>query len=220
MADVRVNGKRIPPLQAVGDIATLIQKLEGLAVKNNCALTGLRVNNSEIDIDNMEYHRMKLDNEDTIEAKFDTPEQLSFESLQVALDMAELLLFDLKVATLKIWDRDDAYTKTLETLIEDCNLFLSLAARPIYLLNRKPEDMEVEAQNCLQELDRIANYVENATLLAVHGRNKEACYVLVGMVKAAIERWNGLSAIFAESLNIDQNASHPFSQENGHLESA
>lgn len=209
MADVRVNGKREPALQSVDNIATLIQKLENLATKSNSALTALKVNNSDIDIDNNEFRRMKLENEDTIEAKFDTPEQLSFESLQVALDMADLLIFDLKVAAIKIWDNEKAYEKTLETLLQDCNLFLTLAAKPIYLLNKEPEALEVEAQNCLQELDRIANYVENATLLAVHGRSKDACYVLVGMVKAAIERWNGLSAIFAQSLNINNEIKIP-----------
>lgn len=203
MADVRVNGERIPPLQSVDNIATLIQRLENLANKNNSALTSLRVNNSDIDIDNIEFHKMKLDNEDTVEAKFDTPEQLSFESLQVALEMADLLIFDLKVATIKIWDNDKAYEKTLETLLHDCNLFLSLAAKPIYLLGKQPENLEVEPQNCLQELDRIANYVENATLLAVHGRHKDACFVLVGQAKAAVERWIGLSAIFAQSLDIN-----------------
>ena len=213
MADVRVNGKRIPPLQSINDIATLILKLENLADKSNSALTSLKVNNSDIDIDNIEFHRMKLDNEDTIEAKFDTPEQLSFESLQVALEMSDLLIFDLKVATLKIWDNEAAYEKTLQTLLEDCNLFLTLAAKPIYLLNKDPEMMEVEAQNCLQELDRVANYVENATILAVHGRNKDACFVLVGMVKAAIERWNGLSAIFAQSLNINKDSNTPILSE-------
>ncbi len=203
MADVRVNGKRVPPLQSVNDMATLIGKLETLANKNNSALTSLMVNNADIDIDNKEFHRMKLENDDTIDVKFDTAEQLSFESVQVALDMADLLLFDLKVATLKIWENDKAYEKTLETLLEDCNLFLTLAAKPIYLLNKEPESLEVEAQNCLQELDRIANYVENATLLAVRGYAKESCTVLVGMVQAAIERWSGLSAIFAQSLHIN-----------------
>ena len=203
MADVRVNGKRVPPLQSVNDMATLIGKLETLANKNNSALTSLMVNKADIDIDNKEFHRMKLENDDTIDVKFDTAEQLSFESVQVALDMADLLLFDLKVATLKIWENDKAYEKTLETLLEDCNLFLSLAAKPIYLLNKEPESLEVEAQNCLQELDRIANYVENATLLAVRGYAKESCTVLVGMVQAAIERWSGLSAIFAQSLHIN-----------------
>jgi hypothetical protein len=203
MADVRVNGKRIPPLQTVNDMATLIKKLESLANQNNSALTNLMVNNSNIDIDNKDYYRMKLENDDTVEAKFDTPEKLSFESLQVALDMADLLILDLKLATLKIWENDKIYEKSLETLLEDCNLFLSLAAKPIYLLNKNPHELNIDAQNCLQELDKIANHVEDATLLAVHGRNKDSCYVLVGMVKSSIERWIGLSAIFAESLNIN-----------------
>ena len=204
MADVRVNGKRVPPLQAVDNLAILIQRLENMASKNNSALTSLDVNNSSINLEEKEkYYKMKLEIDDTIEAKLDTSEQLSFESLQVALDMSDLLTFDLKVVTLKLWDNDKSYEKNLETLLQDCNLFLSLAARPIYLLNKEPETLEVEAQNCLQELDRIANYVENATLLAVNNKPKDACFILVGMVKSAIERWTGLSAIFAQTLDIN-----------------
>jgi hypothetical protein len=204
MADVRVNGKRIPPLQAIDTMSVLIDKLENLAHKSGSALTSLSVNNHDIDFENKEFHRMKLEQEDTIDVKFDSAEQLSFETLQVALDMADLLMFDLKVASIKIWDGEPQFEKPLETLLEDCHLFLSLAARPIYLLNKDPLQMEVEAQTCLQELDRIASYVENATLLAVRGFHKESCTVLVGMVQAAIERWVGLSAIFAQSLQINQ----------------
>ena len=60
MADVRINGKRIPPLQTVNDIAVLIQRLETLAGKSNSALTSLKVNNFDIDIDNIEFQKMKF----------------------------------------------------------------------------------------------------------------------------------------------------------------
>ncbi len=210
MADVRVNGRRVPPLETIDNMATLISKLENLANKNNSALTALSVNSSDIDIDNIEYHRMKLENEDTIDAKFDTSEQLSYESLQVALDMADLLIFDLKVSAIKIWGTEKDYDKTLESLLDDCNLFLTLAAKPLYLLNQKPQDLDVEPQNCLQELDRIASYIQDAIMLAVNGQNENACIVLVGRVKPAIERWIGLSAIFAQSLNINSDSNIPF----------
>ncbi len=203
MADVRINGKRLPPLQSIDTLAALMKKLEAIAQKNNSALTSLSINNNNIDIDNPEYLRLKLENEDTIDAKLDTSEQLSYESLQVALDMAGLLVFDLKVVTLKLWDSGKNYEKSLETLLNDCNLFLSLGARPIYLLNKDPEKLESEAQLFLRQLDAIAYHVEDATLLAVHGHSKEACYVLVGMVKPAIERWIGLSAKFAQILDIN-----------------
>lgn len=203
MADVRINGKRLPPLQSIDTLAALMKKLEAIAQKNNSALTSLSINNNNIDIDNPEYLRLKLENEDTIDAKLDTSEQLSYESLQVALDMAGLLVFDLKVVTLKLWDSGKNYEKSLETLLNDCNLFLSLGARPIYLLNKDPEKLESEAQLFLRQLDSIAYHVEDATLLAVHGHSKEACYVLVGMVKPAIERWIGLSAKFAQILDIN-----------------
>lgn len=203
MADVRVNGKRVPPLQSIDTLAALMKKLESIAQKNNSAITSLSINNSIIDIDNPEFLRLKLETEDTIDAKLDTPEQLSNESLQVALDMAGLLVFDLKVVTLKLWDSGKNYEKSLETLLNDCNLFLSLGARPIYLLNQDPEKLEPEAQLFLRQLDTIAQHVEDATLLAVHGHSKDACYVLVGMVKPAIERWIGLSAKFAQILDIN-----------------
>lgn len=203
MADVRVNGKRVPPLQSIDNISNLINKLEAIALKNNSALTSISVNNSTIDIDNPEFHRLKLETEDTVDVKIDTPEQLSYESLQVALDMAGLLVFDLKVVAVRLWESGKNYEKSLETLLNDCNLFLSLGARPIYLLNKDPNNIEEEAQECLKQLDAIANHVEDATLLAVHDSPKEACYVLVGMVKPAIERWIGLSAKFAQILDIN-----------------
>lgn len=203
MADVRVNGKRIPPLQSIDTLSVLMKRLEAIAQKNNSSLTSLSINNTSIDIDNPEFLRLKLENEDTIEARLDTPEQLSYESLQVALDMAGLLVFDLKVVTLKLWDSGKNYEKSLEILLNDCNLFLSLGARPIYLLNKDPDTLELEAQLFLRQLDTIAHHVEDATLLAVHEHAKEACYVLVGMVKPAIERWIGLSAKFAQILDIN-----------------
>jgi len=203
MADVRVNGKRVPPLQSIDNISNLINKLEAIALKNNSALTSISVNNSAIDIDNPEFHRLKLETEDTVDVKIDTPEQLSYESLQVALDMAGLLVFDLKVVAVRLWESGKNYEKSLETLLNDCNLFLSLGARPIYLLDKDPNNIEEEAQECLKQLDTIANHVEDATLLAVHDSPKEACYVLVGMVKPAIERWIGLSAKFAQILDIN-----------------
>ncbi|APJ03403.1 hypothetical protein [Silvanigrella aquatica] len=203
MADVRVNGKRIPPLQSIDTLSALMTKLESIAQRNNSSVTALCINNSSIDLDNPEFLRLKLENEDTVDAKLDTAEQLSYESLQVALDMAGLLVFDLKVVTLKLWDSEKNYEKSLETLLNDCNLFLSLGARPIYLLNKDPEKIEPEAQTFLKQLDAIAYHVEDATLLAVHGHAKDACYVLVGMVKPAIERWIGMSAKFAQILEIN-----------------
>ncbi len=203
MADVRINGKRIPPLQVINDISQLIQKLDILANESNSVLTSLLLNNSAIDVDNFEYHKLKLEKEDTLDARFDTAEQLSFESLQVALDMADLLILDLKMAAVKIWDNNSDYIVVLDTLIEDCRLFLNLAARPVALLHKNLDDLDVEPRNCLQELDRIAGDVENATLLAVRGYPKESCFVLGDRVKSAIERWVGLSALFARSLNIN-----------------
>lgn len=203
MADVRINGKRFPPLQSIDNLSLLMTKLESIAIKNNSAVTSLSINNSNIDIDNPEYLRLSLETEDTIDARIDNAEQLSFESLQVALDLAGLLVFDLKVVTLKLWDSGKNYEKSLETLLHDCNLFLSLGARPIYLLNKDPEKLEPEANLFLRQLDAIANHVEDATLLAVHGHSKDACYVLVGMVKPALERWIGLSAKFAQLLDIN-----------------
>lgn len=203
MADVRINGKRVPPLQSIDTLSNLINKLDAIAEKNNSAVTALSINNSAIDLENPEFHRIKLEVEDTIDVKLDTPEQLSYESLQVAIDMAGLLVHDLKVVTLQLWESGKDYEKNLEILLNDCNLFLSLGARPIYLLNKDPEQLEANAQVFLRQLDLIAKHVEDATLLAVHDHSKDACYVLVGMVKPEIERWIGMSAQFAQILDIN-----------------
>ena len=96
MADVRINGKRVPPLQSIDTLSNLINKLDAIAEKNNSAVTALSINNSAIDLENPEFHRIKLEVEDTIDVKLDTPQQLSYESLQVAIDMAGLLVHDLK----------------------------------------------------------------------------------------------------------------------------
>lgn len=212
MADIRINGKRIVPLQHVEHVSVLIQKLENMAETHQSALTSIAVNQNTIDIDAHESGLIRLSKEDTVDARFDTPEQLSFESVQVALDMADLLVIDLKLAAVDIWDEKKSYAKTLETLLKDCHLFLSLAARPIYLLNKNLDELDVQAQNCLKELDRIAEDIENATLLAVHGRTKDACYVLAGIVKPAVERWCGLSLLFAESLHIETKSKSVFEE--------
>jgi hypothetical protein len=203
MADVRVNGKRITPLQSVDNLALLIKKLEALGHKTNSSLTALSVNQSFVDLENKEILKLKLKTQDTIEARLDTPEQLSYESLQVSLEMANLLVFDLKIVTLKLWDSTQEYAKSLENLLNDCHLFLSLAARPLCLLQKKPEELEHDAQIFLKQLDLIAQYLEDTTLLAVHGHKKEACYMLVGKVKPAIEQWIGLSGRFAQILDIN-----------------
>lgn len=219
MADVRVNGRRIPPLQSVDNLAMLIDKLESLADKNESALTSLRVNQTFVDIENQEYRRMRIDTEDTIDAQFETPKQLSAESLRVALEMADLVLQDLKIATIKLWNNSLNYEKNLDTLLHDCNLFISLAARPIYLLNTSTETLENSVQQYIAELDRIANHLENTAILCAHGRHKEACQVLIGIVKTSIERWITLSTLFAQLFDIHSEKSTPrtnanFSQEN------
>jgi hypothetical protein len=117
--------------------------------------------------------------------------------------MAELLIFDLKVATIQMWEAHAAHQRSLETLIDDCYLFLTLAARPLELLGVPLEQLPYEAERCLRELDAVAQSVEDTTLLTVHGELKDACSVLVQRVLPSIERWMGLSGRFGEILNID-----------------
>ena len=203
MADIRINGKRIPPLKTVDNLGVLIQKLEIIADKNKNILTSLKLNNKSIDIDNFEYYKLKIEEEDKIEAKLDTPAQLSFESLQVAMDMAELLLQDLKTAAIHIWDENKSYTTSLDILLKDCQLFLTLAAKPVYLLEQNPDFLDGDIRKALEELDKISNYVETSTYLSVLNNRKDACFVLVGYVKTSLERWIGLCSVFAKFLNID-----------------
>ena len=94
--------------------------------------------------------------------------------------------------------------KEIDTLLKDCHTFLTLGAHPLDLLQRSPLEMSATAQDCLRELDKIAQNVEDATLLAVHSQFKDTCHVLVGRVMPAIERWLGLTAVFAKELEIDR----------------
>jgi len=205
MADVRVNGRRLALLQTEGRLQLLVEKLEGIAARSASCLTALFVNGKEIDIDSLEsISSDTLESGDVIEARIENTAQLSFESLQVAQEMAELLAFDIKVTTLKLWDADTFAEKEIETLLKDCHTFLTLGAHPLDLLQKSPMELSATAQDCLRELDRVAQHVEDATLLAVHHQFKDACHVLVGRVMPSIERWLGLTAVFAKELEIDR----------------
>jgi hypothetical protein len=204
MADVRINGKRFPALQAIDTLGTLVDRLENMGAAHASSITAVHVNGRVVDIDNADLLRMRFENDDTIEVRMETVAQMAFECVQVAQEMAELLVFDLKVATLHLWDNSRHGEKSLETLINDCHKFLMLGARPLDLLGTDPHALPGAAQQCLRQLDAIAGSVEDATLLAVNGEKKDACHVLVARVKPAIERWLGLSAAFAEQLEIDR----------------
>ena len=95
--------------------------------------------------------------EDTVEIKLESLQEMALECLQVAQDMAELLIFDIKVATVHLWDDWSIKNKSLETLLEDCNKFLSLASQPLRLLDTAPSDLSSHGQDCLRQLDLIAN---------------------------------------------------------------
>lgn len=204
MVDVRINGKRMPILKAVGDLKALVMRLEAIGNKEGTELTSLVINGRSVDLDNPDILKLRLDADDTVEARMESAGQLALQSLQVAQEMAELLVFDLKVATLNLWDNTRTQTKNLETLINDCNLFLSLAARPMDLLGQDPLSVEKPVEECLRKLDEVANNLEDAVLLAAHDRGRAASHVLVARVMPAIEKWLSLSSIFAEHLSLGQ----------------
>jgi hypothetical protein len=205
MADVRVNGRRLALLQSENSLQMLIEKLEGVAARSSSCLTALILNGKEVDLDAAENSfKTGLGGSDVVEARIENTAQLSFESLQVAQEMAELLAFDIKVTTLKLWDADTFAEKEIETLLKDCHTFLTLGAHPLDLLQKSPLELSATAQDCLRELDRVAQHVEDATLLAVHQQFKDACHVLVGRVMPSIEKWLGLTAVFAKELEIDR----------------
>jgi hypothetical protein len=204
MADVRVNGKRIPALQAIGSFGVLITRLDALAGSQDTAITSVSINHEELDFENFELYKMRLGDEDTVEVRMETVSQMAFECMQVAQEMAELLVFDLKVATLALWENTSGSAKTLETLLNDCQKFLMLAARPLDLLGAKPHELPTHAQEYLKQMDAIANSLEDATLLAVRGHNRDACHILVSRVMKGTERWLGLSIAFAQVLEIDK----------------
>lgn len=205
MADVRVNGRRLALLQKETNLSLLIDKLDNIAARSSSCLTALVVNGSDVELENSEANaNLQLATADVVEARIETTAQLAFESLQVAQEMAELLAFDIKVTTLKLWDTNAFAEKEIDTLLKDCHTFLTLGAHPLDLLQRSPLEMSATAQDCLRELDKIAQNVEDATLLAVHSQFKDTCHVLVGRVMPAIERWLGLTAVFAKELEIDR----------------
>ncbi|MEY2987976.1 MAG: hypothetical protein RJB13_1497 [Pseudomonadota bacterium] len=205
MADVRVNGRRMTLLQNETNLSKLIDKLDNIAIKSASCLTALFINSSEFDLDNSESNsNHQLSELDVVEARIENTAQLAFESLQVAQEMAELLTFDIKVATLKLWDSKSFAEKEMDTLLKDCHSFLTLGAHPLDLLQRSPKELSESAQNCLRELDCVAQHVEDATLLAVHSKFKESCHVLVGRVLPTLERWLGMTAHFAQELEIDR----------------
>jgi hypothetical protein len=203
MAEVRINGRRMPVLQSVSVLRDLVVKLEQWGDKRSMVLTSLHLNGAAVDLEAPGFSALKLADSDLVEARVETPNQMAFESLQVAQEMAELLIFDLKVATIQMWEAHAAHQRSLETLIDDCYLFLTLAARPLELLGVPLEQLPYEAERCLRELDAVAQSVEDTTLLTVHGELKDACSVLVQRVLPSIERWMGLSGRFGEILNID-----------------
>lgn len=205
MAEVRINGRRMPVLQAIPLLRTIVEKLDQWGEKRQMVLTSLYINGSLIDLDSADFAKLKLGDEDLVEARMETPNQMAFESLQVSQEMAELLIFDLKVATIQMWEAAASHQKSLEVLIDDCHLFLTLAARPLDLLGVALQELPAEAERCLRELDAIAQYVEDATLLCIHEELKDACTVLIKRVMPSIERWLGLSGKFAETLSIESN---------------
>jgi len=205
MADIRINGRRLAMLQSETELKSLIERLDQIASRGQSCLTALKVNGKEVDLDQPELFDVNyLSASEIVEARIENTAQLSFESLQVAQEMAELLVFDIKVATLRMWDATTYAEKELDILLKDCHTFLTLGAHPLDLLQRSPQELSATAQDCLRELDRIAQNIEDATLLAVHNQTKDACLVLVGRVMPSIERWLGLTAVFAKELEIDR----------------
>ena len=203
MADVRMNGRRVPALGSIPTLDRLLSKLEGLGHARGSFLTALSVNGRDLDLETIDSSRIRLGPTDTVSARMEGAEQLAFESLQVARDMAELLVFDLKVATLHLWENLRSQEKQLLTLLRDCQLFLQLAANPLELLGKQPQELEPTAQQSLAALDELADRLEETVLLAVHGHGEDAAQVLVARVRPAIERWIDLSTPFAETLGLE-----------------
>lgn len=202
MAEVRINGKRFPTLQTVDTLGALVNKLDQLGAKEGNSLTMVKVNGIETDIDSAEMFKLRLDSSDIVEALMESAEQLSLQSLQVAQEMAELLVFDIKVATLNLWDNTRTQAKNLDTLLKDCSMFLKLAARPVELLGRDPRNAEKSVEDCLRFLDRIADGIEGSILLAANEQQRDACRVLVGKVMPNIENWLLATEAFSDKLNL------------------
>jgi hypothetical protein len=202
MAEVRINGRRFPILQAVDSLQTLVARLDAIGLKEGSCLTQITVNGMEADLDKPEALKATLIALDRVDARMESSEQMALQSLQVAQEMAELLVFDIKVATLSLWDNSRSQQKSLESLLQDCSLFLTLAARPVELLGQDPRHVEKPIEECLRLLDRIANGIEGAVLLATNNQQKDACRVLVSRVMPNIENWLKATSSFADELQI------------------
>jgi hypothetical protein len=204
MADVRINGRRYPSLQSIDSIQNLFSKLEQIARDAQSEITELHMDGKEIEIENVARYKLKLHAEDKIEVHMETVQQMSFECLQVAQEIAELLVFDIKVATLNVWDGTSQQLKTLETLLQDSEKFLLLAARPLELMGTDVDRLPLSAKQCLVQLDEVAKHLEDTALLAVTGHNKDACAVMLQRLMPGIEKWLGLSGVFAEQMQINK----------------
>jgi hypothetical protein len=204
MADVRINGRRYPSLQSIDSVQVLYQRLELIAQESASEITGLLLDGKDIDLENIVRYKISLHAEDKVEVHMETVQQMSFECLQVAQEIAELLVFDIKVATLNVWDGTSQQLKTLETLLQDSEKFLLLAARPLELMNADSSKLPAAAKQCLRQLDEVAQHLEDTALLAVTGNNKESCAVMLQRLLPSIERWLGLSGVFAEQLQINK----------------
>jgi hypothetical protein len=203
MADVRINGRRYPSLQSIDSIQNLFQKLEHYAFENRSEITSMFIDGKEIEIEEIYRYKIKLHTDEKIEVQMQTPEEMSFECLQVALEMAELLVFDIKVATINVWDGSAQQIKTLQTLLQDAEKFLLLASRPVELLKTNINRLPSASTQCLQQLDLVALNLEDTALLVTTQNNKEACFVLIKRLLPSLEKWIGLSAVFAEQLQIN-----------------
>jgi len=209
MAQVRINGTRFPILQSVRDVGTLISRIELMASKDNRYLTHMAINGKALDLESPDVEKWKVENEDVVDVLTETPESLALQSLQVAQEMGELLAFDIKVATLHLWDNTKFQVQTLHSLLKDCQLFLSLGSRPIEVLGRNPREVPAPIMSLLGCLDSVADHVEDTILLATAQKPKEACHVLIARVLPALKDWLERSTELADYLHLKPHLHEP-----------
>jgi hypothetical protein len=204
MAQVRVNGQRVPPLASISVLESLLSKIDAVASKKDLFITSVSIDGKPIEMEQLNLKKITLASDEVVDVRLENPKEMAHESLQVAMELVELLVFDLKVATLRLWEPISApfANQALSKLLDDTRLFLTLAARPFQLMDQNPEELGVLSQQCLRKLDEIAEHLQDAVLLYTHKQPKNTCRVLVARVLPALEQWMGLAPAFATDLDV------------------
>ncbi len=202
MAQVSINGKKAAIYNAIGNFSQLIDKLYGQALKTGGAITHLWLNQIPMDLDSDLSSIDQITYEDKIEVSIDSPQRLSIESLDMSLEFSKLLLFDVKLAIIDLWEGKNT-TQVLKTLLIDSDLFLSLASRAVSLMGKNPKELNLDSQKSLESLDFLGTTLEEAIQCSIIDP-KVAAEVLGTQTLPILENWPQAADVLFRDLNLHQ----------------